>query len=42
MPDPQQPMVPPGDPATLQAGIDAAKQVMERTGSADREGPLKF
>lgn len=41
MPDPA-PIVPPGDPATLQAGIEAANQVMDRSGSTDRDGPVKF
>ncbi|MBD3869278.1 MAG: mechanosensitive ion channel family protein [Acidobacteria bacterium] len=41
LPDTPQ-VVPPGDPATLQAGIEAAKQVVDRTGSTDREAPVQF
>ncbi len=41
LPDTPQ-IVPPGDPATLVAGIEAAKQVMDRTGSTGREEPVKF
>jgi MscS family membrane protein len=41
LPDTPQ-IVPPGDPATLQAGIEAAKQVVDRTGSTDREAPVQF